>query len=153
MDALIAVTEPSRMRYFAASALLETPGASILLRSGPLRLAGLDEIDPHGLNWWPASWPTLGLADYLPENESLVVKDEWRRIGEAGEGYSWIVEQVLAEAERPDAHERATNPLPGRGERFRAGAAPAHSRGLNRRFPDSQWTSSAAEAAAAWNGH
>ncbi len=103
-ELLLGVTEPARMRYFAARALLATPGASILLRSGPIRPNPPDQVDPNGLNWWPAEWSVVGLADFLPHPNGPVVQAEWERIREAGDGYAWVVQQLIAEAERADPH-------------------------------------------------
>jgi hypothetical protein len=164
MQALLAVTEPDGMRYLAARALLKTPGADIVLRSGPLRAAALDQVDPKGLNWWVApGMPEL--LEYLPSDERGYVAAEWDRIRNAGDGYPWLVEQAIAEAERPEPHPTAPETLyraivaldgvESQGGRYSLSYGVVHelrARGvatLERRFPDSEWTRKAAEALAA----
>ena len=162
MASLLEVTEPARMRYFAASALLKTPGASVLLRAGPIRMEPLNRADPDGLNWWPAEWPVAGLSDYMPHPDGSIVKAEWDRIREAGDGYEWLVEQVIAEAERADAHPSVPEMLyqavvclngvdltwghpgadPTQSHEIRSRAVQA----LQRHFSGSEWTPKAMEA-------
>jgi hypothetical protein len=169
MTALLETTESARMRYFAANALLKTPGASILLRSGPIRPEGLEKVSYDSLNWWPAEWPTTGLADFLPEQDRAFVQGEWTRIREAGDGYSWIVEQLIAEAERPDAHPgvpealyRATICLndvdltwgyPSAGPADAGAARSQAVETLQRFFSGSEWTGKALEAVAVKGWH
>ena len=162
MELLLEVTEPARMRYFAASALLKTPGASPLLLAGPIRWGALEETDPNGLNWWPADWPVAGLTDYMPHPEGPTVKAEWDRIREAGDGYEWLVAQAIAEAERADAHRSTPETLHRAAVRLDGvnfawgyrrgaleGAREARAKAvdaLQRHFSGSEWTPKAMQA-------
>jgi hypothetical protein len=162
MESLLAVTDLDEMRYFAAAALLKTPGASIMLRSGPIRFAPIDQADPKGLNWWATPPPDDGLLDFLDEEQRRFLTAEWDRIRKAGDGYGWLSRQVLAEADRPEPHASTAEslyrlvtcldgvdlrwgyqPMPmGDGYESRSRAVEA----LKRRFPDSEWTGKAAAA-------
>jgi hypothetical protein len=111
MEALLGVTTPEEMRFFAANGLLKTPGASTVLRSGPIRPQPLDTIDPKGLNWWWSSDSDSDLLAYLDEQQRLVVGAEWDKIHKAGDGYHWLLEQAVAAAERPEPPPSAAEAL------------------------------------------
>jgi hypothetical protein len=162
MEALLGVTVPEDMRFFAVNALLKTPGASTLLRSGPIRPQALDEIDPKGLNWWWTAESDSDLLAYLDEQQRLVVGAEWRRIQAAGDGYHWLLTQAIVEALRPEPHPgvaealyRTVVALTGVdlqwgyfrmsvGDAYDARARAVET--LKQRFPDSEWTGKAIEA-------
>jgi hypothetical protein len=109
LESLLAAKTPGGMRYCAVRALLQMPGASVTLRSGPLRLAPIGQIDPRGWNWWPAPEGDDEIVDFLAEDQRRAVKAEWERIRAAGDGYVWLLRQAVGEASRsqpaPDAAE------------------------------------------------
>jgi len=160
MQALMQVTALDRMRYLAARALLKTPGADILLHSGPIRTVPFDQTDPKGLNWWVVP-PIPELLEYLPSDEQPYVAAEWNRIRGAGDGYSWLAREAITEAEReapdPSAPETLYWVVVGLdGVDLQWGhyrrdneASKLRSRAielLRGRYPDSDWTKRAVEA-------
>ena len=165
---LLQTTEPERMRYFAAAGLLKTPGASILLRSGPIRTEPPETISYENLNWWPADWPTAGLAAFLPDQDRAFVQGEWTKIREAGGGYVWLTRQLIAEAERAEPHSSVPENLyravvgldgvdltwgyPGPALADRSGMRDMRAKAvetLQRLFSGSEWTKKAIDAKAA----
>jgi hypothetical protein len=111
IEELLSASTPDRMRYFAARALLKLPGASVTLRSGPLRLAPVDQIDRYGRNWWAAPSNRAEILEFLAEDQRRTIAAEWERIRAAGDGRLWLLRQALAEAERPEPHSTAAETL------------------------------------------
>jgi hypothetical protein len=160
LQALLAVADPEQMRFFAANALLKTPGASVALRSGPIRAGPMYRVDPDGLNWWWVSPIEVRHTEFLSKEQRESAASEWSRIDALGAGYPWLLQQVIEAAARPDQPEavaaalyRAVACLDGISLRpvyqpwfesrtLRMGALYA----LKRHYPGTEWTKKAAQA-------
>jgi len=167
-DELLAAEGEREQRVAAAMLLAELPGASVTLRSGPIRLAPPERIDPQGLNWWwweeneiPA--PPEVTPSFLTQTQRERAAREWRVMTLLQDGYPWLLSEALVEARR-------AQPLPGTAELLSraltalspdqiADSSSYYStsyravqrreealRELETRFPASEWTTRAKEA-------
>ena len=168
VEAFLAAAGEREQRLAAAILIVELPGASVTLRSGPIRLAPVHRVDDKGLNWWwwedaaiPAP-PRLS-PTFLTALQRERAQREWRVITLLQDGYPWLLSEALVEARR-------AQPLEGVAEllslalsalspqlitdawtyystNFRAAPRRAEAmHELETRFPNSEWTAKAKEA-------